>query len=428
MGDYTGQLGGDGYLRGTTVDLNTDNGRVGWISSRTFNSMYELYFTPGDCDFRQVTAKLEVGGIVRYDVVGTCLNQPMTRKMLYSDGDIKRDGLMREEFYYNGVTLSSWATCPADPWVSGASCRHPSINTTRGTGLSIDNYHVDFQRYPAPLSLRVISDPTIFQTALAKAPHPSPPAQPVNTKVSLDIRNRAVVSWLAPSEESPHGPYETFRVEGQQYQGGNWVGLGGVKRHRTTLMENNRGGMLTTGLGLLFRPEPAEYQLSVLIPTSRPGIVEGWKFRACTKTRFTKTCSDPMIPTPFGVKDRIQLNDPITLLSPPPGTTQSARVNGKPAVQTAPHLGGSDTLNTQKVLPTIQQPSAIPQSAPPKMVLRLSPSTSLGQNAVVNPQPLPPKPPTTTLNSSTSRIFLRGVPQEGSPPAGTTPVEPKPAP
>jgi len=403
-GEYTGHLGGDGYLRGASRDLNTNNGSVGWISSRTFNSMYEVYFTPGDCDFRHVTAKLEIGGVVRYDVVGTCLNQPMTGNMLYIDGSMS--GFMQEMFYYNGVQWNVFGSCQTDPWVSGAPCAVGHSNPLGSTGRPLDNYHVDFQRYPAPLSLRVINDPTIFQTALAKAPHPSPPARPVNTKMQYKLNNRIGVSWLAPSEKPPYGPYETFSVEGLQYQGGNWVILGQAKRHRTELAK--KGGALEMGIAALLLEDPA-YGLSVQIPTSRTGIVEDWKFRACTKTRFTQTCSDPMTPAPFGTKESAQVNDTRTAL-PPPGITQSTQVNGKPAAQAASLLGVSDTLNAQKVLPTIQQPSATPQSSPP---LLLKPST------------------TTTLNSSTSLnggIVLRGVPQEGSPPAGTPPAKPKPAP
>ena len=383
-GEYTGQLGGDGYLRGAVRDLNTDNGSVGWISSRTFNSMYKVYFTPGDCDFRQVTAKLEIGGIIRYDVVGTCLNKPMTGKMSYAESASNASGFMEETFYYNGATLQVRARCPADPWVSGAPCSVNSFRAIGGNGLPLDSYDVDFQRYPAPLSLRVINDPTTFQTAWAKSPHPSPPARPVNTKVRLDIKNRAVVYWLAPDENPPYGPYETFSVEGQPYQGGNagaWVSLGTAKRQASMLISRNGFPLL----GGLATPPAGDYRLSVQIPTPRTGIVEGWKFRACAKTRFTQTCSDPMTPAPFGTKESAQVNDP----------------------RTAARLGGSDTLNAQKVLPTIQQPSAIPQSSPPKALPGLSPSTS------------------TTLNG---RFFPRGVPQEGSPPAGTPPAEPKPAP
>jgi hypothetical protein len=390
-GEYTGQLGGDGYLRGTTADLNTNNGSVGWISSRTFNSMYEVYFTPGDCDFRHVTAKLEIGGIVRYDVVGTCLNQPMTGKMLYIDGSMS--GFMQEVFYYNGVQWNVFGKCRTDPWVSGAPCAVEYSNPIGGTGRPLDNYHVDFQRYPAPLSLRVIHDPTIFQTALAKAPHPSPPARPVNTKVQLDIKNRAVVNWLAPDENPPYGPYETFSVEGLPYQGGTWVLLGTAKRHKTEIAK--KGGVYGMPIDALFSEDPV-YRLSVQIPTSRTGIVESWKFRACTKTRFTQTCSDPITPLPFGIKESMQIHAPVTR-QPPPGVKQSTQMN---APRTAARLGGSDTLNAQKVLPTIQQPSAIPQSSPPKVLPGLSPSTS------------------TTLNG---RFFPRGVPQEDAAPA-----EPKP--
>jgi hypothetical protein len=209
------------------------------------------------------------------------------------------------------------------------------------------------------------------------------------------LRDRADVSWSFLSSD----PRSLHFIVQQRIGGTEWVNLGNTGRH-----------------------QDVTYRLSVNYHRSDNPL------RVCTISTTAEpwACTEPVTPAPIGITDTTRPNDTrMALHPPPPGIKQSARVND---AQTAPRLGASDTLNAQKVLPTIQQPSAIPQSSPAKMVPRLSPSTSLEQNAVVNSQPLLRKPLTTTLNSSTSRIFLRGVPQEGSTPAGTPPAEPKPAP
>jgi hypothetical protein len=218
------------------------------------------------CRIGQVTAQLGPDGSIKYNLTGNCGNNPITGQMAYSPSQHK----MNERFYYGGADVTAMATCPADPWTSGAPCQDQKISAKGADPGPLLNFRV-------PLSLVVAGSGAVFQNARATASKPNPPGPPVNAKaVTHALPGTATVFWLGPDEHAPYGPYLDFIVEArpQNAQGAAWTRLGGLARHAA-----------------------ADYQLAVKLPAPVPGTA-GWELRACSTTSLATTCTSPLIPTP----------------------------------------------------------------------------------------------------------------------------------
>ncbi|MGD9850855.1 MAG: hypothetical protein AB7T38_06295 [Nitrospirales bacterium] len=226
-----------------------------------------VIITPHSCNFTTVSAEYGPDGSIRYNLMGACNGTPITGQMAYGTNQ-----QMAEKFYYKEAQIRTTAICPADPWISGVPCEDQQV-ATKGA----DPGSLIYQK--APLSLRVVGAPQMFQNAHANAAHPKPPGPPVNTKAVLRSGftsiPKATVSWLGPDQQGAYGPYLNFIVEArpQHAEGAAWIKLGGISRHTAQ-----------------------DYQLVVQFPPTPQGI-KGWEVRACSTTVFTRTCSGPIIPT-----------------------------------------------------------------------------------------------------------------------------------
>lgn len=372
---------------------------------------------PQSCTLTSVTAEFGPDGSIRYDIMGTCGGGAISGQMAYATNQ-----QMQERFYYGGIQISTKAMCPADPWATGAQCQDQNVYAKDGNPGALINYSV-------PLSRGAVGSAQAFQNARANAARPKPPGQPVNAKAAMRLSvstvQRATISWLGPDQQGNFGPFLNFIVEArpQKAEGAAWIRLGMIPRHQAP-----------------------DYQLVVQLPPAVQGT-DGWELRTCSTTVFASTCTGPMIPTEV-FSDKLERVAPgsfhgigsagKTPINPQqlPGTSYSESIqSGSSAVERA-------ALNPQP-LPPIATPGLTqnslpgqnaalnPQPLPPKALSSsIEQRPSLGGNAALNPQPLPPK----AFNAPRASQFLnapimrRGVPQEESTPAATTPAETKPAP
>ena len=232
--------------------------------SSAFTGDDPAYSPDYSCRIGQVTAQLGPDGGIQYKLTGNCGNNPITGQMAYANQQ------MSERFYYGGADIMATATCPADPWTSGAQCQNQKIAAKGADPGPLLNFRV-------PLSLVVAGSGSFFQNARANASKPNPPGPPVNLKAITNSQsNSTIVTWLGPDEHAPYGPYLNFVVEArpQNAQGAAWTKLGGIPRQPA-----------------------ASYQLAVKLPPPVPGTT-GWELRACSTTTLASTCSGPFVPTP----------------------------------------------------------------------------------------------------------------------------------
>ncbi len=324
--------------------------------------------TPQSCNFTTVTAEFGPDGSIRYNLMGNCNGTPITGQMAYGTNQ-----QMAEKFYYRGAQISTKATCPADPWISGAACEDQQVSAK-----GADPGSLLYQS--APLSLRVGGAAQLFQRAHANAAHPKPPGPPVNAKAIMragfNTVKKATVSWLGPDQQGSYGPYLDFIVEArpQHAEGAAWTKIGGIKRHAAP-----------------------NYQLIVQFPPAPQGTA-GWELRTCSTTVFTRTCTGPIIPEGASFADRIDRL--------PSGSQPGTLPTGKNAIDS-------------------QRLPAKAFSAP------IQSSPSAAGKAALNPQPLPPKAlsvqPITPKSSRFGSIMLRGIPEGETPPAEGSPADTTPA-
>lgn len=361
--------------------------------------------TPRSCNFTTVTAEFGPDGSIRYKVMGTCNGSPITGEMAYG-----KNQKMQERFFYGGAQISTQAMCPADPWISGATCEDPKVSAK-----GADPGSLLYSRLP--LSTDVVSA-QVFQNAHANAAHPKPPGPPVNVKaiMRLTLTNkieRATVSWLGPDQQGNNGPYLDFIVEArpQKAEGAAWTKIGGVKRHGAP-----------------------NYQLIVQFPPAPQGTA-GWEVRTCSTTVFTRTCTGPIIPTPTSLADHIERLGPgsaIGLIPPGKGTIDAQQLPSK--TFSAPIQGNGSSAAEKAAL----NPQPLPPKAFSESIQR---KPSIGGNAALNPQPLPPKALSSQplrQKSFSESIMRRGIPEgealpadvatDNEPPTAVPPADEKPAP
>jgi len=342
---------------------------------------------PQNCSFTSVTAEFGPDGSIRYNVLGTCNGSPLSGQMAYGTNQ-----QMQEKFYFKGAQISTKAICPADPWISGATCEDQKV-----AAKGADPGPLLYSR--VPLSTDVVSA-QVFQNAHANAARPKPPGPPVNAKaiMRLTLSNkieRANVSWLGPDQQGSYGPYLNFVVEArpQHAEGAAWVKLGGVTRHAAP-----------------------GYQLMVQFPPAPQGTA-GWELRTCSTTVFTSTCTGPIIPTAASLTDRIDrlaTGSHTDILPPGKDAIDSQRLPSKAfsaPIQSSPSAAGKAALN--------------PQPLPPKAFSEsIQSSPSAAEKAALNPQPLPPKAlivPPLGRRSFSGSIMRRGIPEGEAPPADAAP-------
>lgn len=336
--------------------------------------------TPQNCNFTTVTAEFGPDGSIRYKVMGTCNGSPINGEMAYG-----KNQQMQERLFYRGAQISTQAMCPADPWISGATCEDPKVSAK-----GADPGSLLYSRLP--LSRDVVGSAQVFQNAHANAAHPRPPGPPVNAKaiMRLTLTNkieRATVSWLGPDQQGNYGPYLDFIVEArpQKAEGAAWTKIGGVKRHGAP-----------------------NYQLIVQFPPAPQGTA-GWEVRTCSTTVFTRTCTGPIIPTPTSLADHLERLGPgsaIGLIPPGKGTIDAQQLPSK--AFSAPIQGNG---------------------------------SSAAEKAALNPQPLPPKALSSQplrQKSFSESIMRRGIPEgealpadvatDNEPPTAVPPEDEKPAP
>lgn len=349
---------------------------------------------PAQCNLTQVTAEYGPDASIRYSFLGTCNSQPVTGEARYANQQ------MAERFYYQGAQLNTSARCPADPWVTGATCEDQKV-----AAKGADPGSLIYEK--APLSRR-ISDTKLFQDAKANATRPKPPGPPVNAHAKMKSIQNAIVYWLGPEQQGNYGPYLNFIVEArpQKAEGAAWTKLGGIARH-----------------------SDPNYKLSVRLPPAPEGG-SGWELRACATTAFNQTCTSPIVPTI--APDMYRLGPGLERAkTPPPVTTEvnSARKSITPQIGSSQNSPSSEqgTGNAAsaplrsfgKAHNTSPANNAAlnPQPLPPKSFGKIQ-SPSPGSNAALNPQPLPPKV------FSFGRVMGRGVPEGEAAPDDTPPVDP----
>lgn len=331
---------------------------------------------PRNCGFTQITAQLGPDGSVRYNVVGTCNGYPISGQLAYAINQ-----QMSERFFYSGAELRTTASCPADPWVTGARCQNPLVSAQGADpGDLIDA--------PVPLSRYVANAAQAFQIARANAALPKPPGPPVNAKATTRFGGgKTIVTWLGPDQQGAFGPYLNFNVEArpQRAEGAAWIKLGSLSRHAAP-----------------------DYRLTVRLPPPVAGT-GGWELRACSTTVLTSTCTHPIVPTIAPLTERDLRTSKDKIVATPPASSKIRPMPQSPnaAAATAPPAPlGDKTVVAPPIPEAVQSPSP-------------------GHSSTLNPQPLPPKAlskPALAPKAFSGGIMRRGVEQEDP-----TPTDSKPA-
>lgn len=322
------------------------------------------------CTLTQITGAYGPDGSIRYSLTGTCNNQPITGQVGYSS-----NRQMAEKFFYRGAQITTTATCPADPWVSGAPCENSNIAAKGADPGPLLQHRV-------PLSLGVGNESVtvgLFQQAKTNASRPKPPGPPINARAKMTTPRSATISWLGPAQQGNFGPYLNFIVEARprNTEGAAWTKVGGIGRHTAP-----------------------DYQLTVKLPTTS-NIETAWDVRACATTVFASTCTNPISPTLAPIVERLS-----------PAIEKAKQVpQGKTTIDAAlpltkPHIGASGT-----------EESAVGQPPSERFKsLRTAPSSIPGNNSALNPQPLPPKaltaPPVQQPRSFSGTIMRRGLSED----------------
>ncbi|MCB1053617.1 MAG: hypothetical protein KIT39_14735 [Nitrospirales bacterium] len=321
------------------------------------------------CKLTELTARLGPDGSIRYSIMGTCYNNPITGELAYAT-----NRQMAEQFIYRGAKFRTTAVCPDDPWISGATCEDQLVSAQ-----GADPGHLIYQK--VPLSRYVISEPQVFQHAKANATRPNPPGPPVNARAEIRGGGNATVYWLGPDQQGNFGPYLNFVVEARPKgaEGATWTKLGGINRHSAP-----------------------DYRVGVKIPEPIPGF-SGWELRTCATTVLARTCTGPFSPTLAFNKERLapligrdKTGPPLTIQKEN-STLQSSKPQiGAPQSSSPNQQGGGNAASP------LRSYGKIGNVAP-------------GNESALNPQPLPPK------SFRFGSIMHRGIPEGEAPPSDVAP-------